>query len=205
MPEDPAHPSSLRPSAIPRSLLIALSFVLALAFFYFSAREGQYALFVGVLTVSVTAYGIIRQQEGDRQDRLALEQRERVARQEEARRDKKIEAYNDVIEVWLGLLVGTDQEKKKLQANAQKRFGDNVKMLIPWGADDVLIALSAMREAAGSGDPDMGKQLISRFTDLLLAIRADLGYENRDVDGYTIASTFINDLSREKWDEWARA
>ena len=179
--------------------------ILALAFFYISAREKEYALFIGVLTVSVTAFGILRQNESERQDRLAQERRERQARQEEARRQQKIDAYTDVIEVWLGILVGSEQEKKKLNATAQARFGQHVKSLIPWGADEVLIALSRMREAARSGEEDMGQQLIARFMDLLLAIRSDLGYENRKVDGYTIASLFITDISRERWAEWANS
>lgn len=181
--------------------LAGIALLLSL-FFGVSAREGEYALFVGVLTVGVTAYGISRQQEAERQGRLALERRERIARQEEARREKKIEAYNDVIEVWLGLLVGSAEEKQRLQETARERFGGNLKMVVPWAADEVLVALSQMREAMISDDPGKNKHAVARFMSLLLAIRSDLGYSNVGVDTYTVACLFINDLTREKWAQW---
>jgi len=45
-----------------------------------------------------------------------------------------------------------------------------------------------------------GRQPLEPFTALLLALRSDLGHRNEDIDGYTLVTLFVNDLSREKWE-----
>lgn len=148
-------------------------------------------LFVGVLTVGATLFGIIRQQETDRQDRLSAQQSEREARRDEERRQHKIDTYSEILDLWFDVLLGTDSEKKKAQQRAQRDLRGQLKKIVPWASDDVVKAYSALRTAEQTGlNP------ISAFGDLLLAIRIDLGHPNNGVDAYTLASLFVNGVSR---------
>ena len=178
-----------------KSKLSVLGILVAICLFaWVSIREDETALFVGVLTVGATFFGIVRQQETDRQDRLSAQQSEREARSDEERRQHKIETYAEILDLWFDVLLGSDAEKKKAHQRASRDLRGQIKKIVPWASDDVVKAYSALRTAEQTG-----LNAISAFGDLLIAIRADLGHPNNGVDAYTLASLFLNDVSRDDW------
>lgn len=91
--------------------------------------------------------------------------------------------------------MGSDPEKEKAMKNADRTLRDHTKGLIPWASDEVIAAMSAIRTAEIAG-----RQPLEPFTELLLALRRDLGHRNEHVDGYTLLTLFVNDLDRSSWE-----
>lgn len=170
--------------------------VLVIAFGVVSFREDQGALFVGVLTVGVTAAGIWRQQENERAARLDQERRDRESKREEDRRDHKIKVYSSVIDTWFDLLLGDEQQKAKLYENLERTMGAQVKGLIPWASDDVVSVFSRLRTFSMTGENPL-----EIFAEMLLSIRRDLGHANDGLDPYVVATMFVKELSRDSWRE----
>jgi len=179
--------------AIGAVILIALLGVL-------SIWQDQAVAFVGVLTVGVSAWEIARRNDQERERLREEDRREREARREEERREKKVGVYSDILDFWFTMLMGTDKEKQKANNGATRRLRDQTEQLIPWGSNDVLLAMSSIRTAEVES-----LNIMTAFTNLMLAIRADLGHLPGEVDGYTIATLFVNDMSRDKWRDMTAA
>ncbi|MFT7475363.1 MAG: hypothetical protein ACI81L_002301 [Verrucomicrobiales bacterium] len=182
-------------SRFPRWLL-GLVVIGTIAFGFFSFKEDQGALFVGVLTVGVTAYGISRQQENDRQARQDEERREREARRDEERRTNKIDAYAAILNTWFDALLGSTKQKEAAMKRLQSDSLEQLKKIIPWASDGVIRSFSRLRTAQSTGDNPL-----AAFGELLLAIRKDLGHENDGVTDYELATLYVIDLTKDKWDE----
>ena len=191
MQESDREESELDSASKNWTIVFAVLALVALAIV--SVREDQPTLFVGVLTVAVTAYGISRQQDGERQARIDLERREREARRDEDRRSHKVDVYTEILSMWFDLLLGDEKTKKKRNDELPKMMRSQVPKVVAWGSDEVVHAFSRLRTPEQSGISPL-----AAFAELLLAIRADLGHHNDGVERFTLLSLFVNDLTPEK-------
>ncbi len=170
--------------------------VLVLGFGGLSVWQDQGLAFVGVLTVGVTGWEVLRRSAEERARLQDDERREQQARREEARRESKIALYTEteIIDFWFTALMGSDTQKQKAMKNADQTFRDQTKGLIPWASDGVISAMSAIRTAERDR-----RHPLEPFTEPLLALRADLGHSNAKIDGYTLLTLFVTDLDRQAW------
>jgi hypothetical protein len=73
------------------------------------------------------------------------------------------------------------------------------EQMIVWGSDDVLRAFSKFRMSSLAMDQPGGLlRLMVDFEDMLLAIRKDLGYDNKGISRGTVLQLFLNDINVEK-------
>ncbi|NEZ66444.1 hypothetical protein D0962_27410 [Leptolyngbyaceae cyanobacterium CCMR0082] len=66
--------------------------------------------------------------------------------------------------------------------------------LILWASDDVLNLYIEFRRMASSNTLGSPNNPILLFGRLLLAMRKDLGHQNKKIDEVSILGTFVNDI-----------
>lgn len=111
--------------------------------------------------------------------------------QQEKIREFKIPIYNDFIENTLRfILIKGDDQKKKDDEMASFIRAITPKMMI-WADDKVLKEWADFRTEMGSKNSG---EFMMKFEDMILAIRKDLGHDNKKLNNHELLKCFINDL-----------
>lgn len=113
---------------------------------------------------------------------------------EKEHREKKIPFYEDfvsfVFRIALSDKLGLEPLTEKEMIQQATRFTQN---LIVWGADDVVNAWFRFRNKSINSDGS-GASVMYEIENLLLAIRKDLGHENKGLGKGKVLGLFVNDV-----------
>ena len=114
-------------------------------------------------------------------------------------RPKKFEVYDKIIKLFFDSLfssksksISTQEEQEEIARKVQEITPD----LILWASDDVLNLYIKFRQVANSEMEDSSNTSILLFSQLLLAMRKDLGNQNNKLDEVSILGTFVNDVEK---------
>lgn len=108
---------------------------------------------------------------------------------------KKTEIYDQVINFFFDSILATKLGREpKREEELVKGFADMTPDLILWASDDVLNLYIEFRLIASSNIQDSPNKPILLFGQLLLAMRKDLGHQNKKIDEVSILGTFVNDI-----------
>lgn len=109
---------------------------------------------------------------------------------------KKTEIYDKFINLFLGYLLAAKLGKEqKNEEELIKSLAEITPDLILWASDEVLSLYIKFRQMAdGSLKKSSEDNPMLLFGQLLLAIRKDLGHQNKEIDKKSILSTFVNDI-----------
>ncbi|MEW5858751.1 MAG: hypothetical protein AB1861_15405 [Cyanobacteriota bacterium] len=108
---------------------------------------------------------------------------------------QKIEIYDKVIKLFFGTIWATKLgEAPKTQEELVKGLVDITPDLILWASDDVLSIYIKFRKISESNLQDPSSNPILLFGQMLLAMRKDLGHQNKEIDELSILGTFVNDV-----------
>jgi hypothetical protein len=113
---------------------------------------------------------------------------------------KKVPAYEHLMTFMFRILQQGKPGFEKLKDDDMIRtYVSLTEQMIIWGSDDVLMAFSKFRVSSLVMDEPGGLlRLLVDFEDMLLAIRKDLGYNNKGVTRGTVLHLFLNDVTVEK-------
>jgi hypothetical protein len=117
-----------------------------------------------------------------------LEQRAKINQE---LREKKIPAYESLIEFVFRLVQAIKKGEELPEEEVEKFMLSFTQQVIVWGSDKVLQAFYNFKNHGDSGD---GREAVLRMEDLLLAIRKDLGHANNGLSQGKILGLFINDF-----------
>ena len=105
-------------------------------------------------------------------------------------REKKAPFYEKIISFLFTIVMAEKIGKEALTEQAMaKEFLELSEKILVWGSDEVLIIWRKLR--LGSNDTT---KTVGIVADLLLAIRNDLGHNNKNISRKTILGVFINDI-----------
>ena len=113
-------------------------------------------------------------------------------------REKKVPVYEKVIQLVFSIaFAGKGGRTELSELEIIGLMADITEQLTIWGSDELLqeyhkFRMSSIRQAAGQAQ-DPREPLIA-ITDLMLAIRKDLGHNNKGISRRTILGLFVNDL-----------
>lgn len=109
-------------------------------------------------------------------------------------REKKIPFYEGMVKFIFRMTfadkLGLEPLTEKEMVQQMASFTEN---LIVWGADEVIEAWFKFRNRSLNGDGS-GVSIMFEIEDLLLAIRRDLGHENKGLTRGKVLGLFINDI-----------
>ena len=169
------------------SLLVALT-VLGWGLFRILSgvsAETRAAVVAAVGTVVVTVLSVSMTKVFERQSQV-----------EQALRASKIPLYEEFIRFWLGYLMQSKAGVPKVSdEDLQRFFHDSTQRIIVWGSDEVFREYVAFRRVTigSDGSPAAIRAIAGSFGQLLLAIRKDVGHQNRGVTTADVLMTFLND------------
>ena len=113
-------------------------------------------------------------------------------------REKKVPVYEKVIQLVFSIAFAGNGGRTRLsEREIVGLMADITEQLTIWGSDELVqeyhkFRMSSIRQAAGQAQ-DPREPLIA-ITDLMLAIRKDLGHNNKGISRRTILGLFVNDL-----------
>ncbi|NNV00933.1 hypothetical protein ETC02_17355 [Geobacillus sp. DSP4a] len=118
---------------------------------------------------------------------------------EEQHRNQKIPMYQELLQFLFQLLMGQKTNGKHLEEGDIIEFMSKfTQNLILWGSNDVIKKYSEYRtyfSNRGVGKETSIKE-IELLEDLLLAIRKDMGHNNKSLKRGDVLSLFINDIEK---------
>lgn len=110
-------------------------------------------------------------------------------------REKKIPFYEGMVKFIFRITfadkLGLEPITEKEMIQQMASFTEN---LIVWGADEVIDAWFKFRNKSLNNNDGGGEAIMFEIEDLLLAIRRDLGHENKGLTRGKILGLFINDI-----------
>lgn len=105
-------------------------------------------------------------------------------------REKKAPSYEKIISFLFTLVMAEKIGKVAFtEQDMVKEFSELSEKILVWGSDEVLITWRKLR--LESNDT---KRTAETVADLLLAIRHDLGHNNKNITRKTILGVFINEI-----------
>ncbi len=116
-------------------------------------------------------------------------------------REKKTPTYEKIIKFMFRLVFSEKLGRKKPSDKEMMEFmAEITQELVVWGSDEMLYAFHEFRTASiENADNDSANvhDILLAVEDFLLAIRKDLGHDNKKISRGKILGLFINDLSNE--------
>ena len=107
---------------------------------------------------------------------------------------KKTEVYDKVINLFFdSILAAKLGRQSKNEGELVQEFAEMTPDLILWASDDVLNLYIQFRQMASDSIQESMNSPIFLFGQLLLAMRKDLGHQNKQIDEVSILGTFVND------------
>lgn len=184
-----------------RFAIIAVVFI---AIFYllighfFSAFKGLEprilaAIVAGVFTVIVSVISVLMGKYKETKHQI-----------EEQHRLKKIPIYEEFLEFWFKVLLGSKIGKQVSEKDMLEFFTLFTQKLILWGSDEVILEYGDFRtyfmNLANDESTTSKEKLESmyKFEEMILAIRGDVGHKNTAFQRGDILKLFINDLNKKK-------
>lgn len=143
--------------------------------------------------VTVTGWGVARH----------IERRREVERQQ---RDRKIPAYEALLRFVFSAMASGKQsdrpdpnaEQQRLNDMAHSAMTDLNPQVIAWASDSVLQEYISWRtqivRLSKQQDAVSGIMSLLHLGDLVLAIRKDVGHENKNITNLDVLRAFINDI-----------
>jgi hypothetical protein len=122
---------------------------------------------------------------------LATKNWERRRDIEREQRSNRIPCYQKVLTTLLSYPSTSSLDEAKATEELKKTFTELNPQMMIWGSDPVVAAYVKWRSSIGSGS---ALEDMFRLGQLLLAIRKDVGHENKGIDELVILQVFINDL-----------
>lgn len=108
---------------------------------------------------------------------------------------KKTEIYDKVINFFFdSILAAKLGRQHKNEGELVRGFAEMTPDLILWASDDVLNLYIKFRQIASGNMQESLNSPILLFGQLLLAMRKDLGHQNKQIDEVSILGTFVNDI-----------
>jgi len=108
---------------------------------------------------------------------------------------KKIEIYDKVIKFFFdSILASKLGQEPKTEEDLVQGFADMTPDLILWASDDVLNLYIEFRQRTNDNTQNSSSNPILLFGRMLLAMRKDLGHQNKQIDEVSILGTFVNDV-----------
>ena len=113
-------------------------------------------------------------------------------------REKKIPVYEEIIRLVFGIaLAGKGGRAPLKESDIVRQMAGITERLTIWGSDELVeeyynFRMASVRQAAGgSQDP---REALLALTDLMLAVRRDLGHKNKNISRRKILGLFVNDV-----------
>lgn len=107
---------------------------------------------------------------------------------------KKIEIYDKIIKFFFDSIFSSKLgQQPKTEEELIQGFADMTPDLILWASDDVLNVYTQLRQIINNNMQDSLNNTIPLFGQLLLAMRKDLGHQNKQINEVVILNTFLND------------
>ena len=116
-------------------------------------------------------------------------------------REKKVPIYENIIQlVYDFALAGKAGRTKLSKEESLQRMATITEQLTIWGSDDLLkeyhrFRMSAIRQGS-TKEKTAPLETLRSVADLMLAVRKDLGHQNKEVDRRTVLGLFVNDLPK---------
>jgi hypothetical protein len=108
---------------------------------------------------------------------------------------KKVEIYDKVINFFFNSILASKLgQKPKTEEELIQGFADMTPDLILWGSDEVLSLYIKFRQITNNNTQGSSSNPILLFGQMLLAMRKDLGHQNKQIDEVSILGTFVNDV-----------
>jgi hypothetical protein len=142
------------------------------------------ASLIGAVAACISVFGVVRAKK--------IEVRESLLREH---REKRIQQYEKMVNAMWDLFLWKQMKKKEPTADeVAKSIIEFGKTAVIWGSDDLIKHFVALRSGS---DGDLTKTSES-VTNLLIAIRRDLGHKNEGLDGDTLLRVMFNDVDKLK-------
>lgn len=116
-------------------------------------------------------------------------------------REKKIPVYENIIRLVFSIVFAGKGGKPKIDEQEMiKSMADITEKLTIWGSDEMVheyfnFRMSSLKQA--SGDLQNPHDILRAVTDLMLAVRIDLGHKNKDISRQEILGLFVNDVPKD--------
>jgi len=144
------------------------------------------AIIAASATVFVTLLSLVVSKYYERRGEIARENRL-----------KKIPAYEQLISFIFSILQqGKPGFQDLTEADLIKTYSALTEKMIVWGSDEVLKSFGEFRVASLKLSQEQGlPRLMVSLEDLMLAIRRDLGYQNKGLTRGAVLRLFLNDVA----------
>ncbi|WP_395089886.1 hypothetical protein [Armatimonas sp.] len=166
--------------AVVASVLSTILWILKIFINAFSASPDpvKASIIAGVLTISGTVASMIYNAKSQRKREI-----------EASIRTRKSEAYEHFIGILFNVMKnGIDPEDEEIK---QSFYGFFEKLTV-WGSDEVVVEYIKWKSSIAE-NPD-STETLHKMEQLLLAIRRDLGHENKYFRSMDLMRIFVNDL-----------
>ena len=113
-------------------------------------------------------------------------------------REKKIPVYEDLIKFMFRVLMGTKTGDIPSEKEMIEFMSGFTQRMMVWGSDDVLYAWVQWRRVL-TNEADLKAnpmKLILLYEKLILAIRRDLGHNNKGLKTGDVLALFVNDIDQ---------
>lgn len=110
---------------------------------------------------------------------------------------KKAEIYDRVIKLFFDALFAKKVEKEiKTEQQMINEIADFIPDLTLWASDEVLKSFISLRLSQVSGKKinNQSSTPVFLFSEMLVAMRKDLGHSNKNIDKRTILGIVVNDV-----------
>ena len=124
---------------------------------------------------------------------LVTKHLEKKALIEKEIRDNKIPIYNEFVKLYYENMMAQKTGKSMPQQELVRRTGEIVFGVMLWGPDSIIQKFHALQRQIYSVDKDH-KKTLDLLGDFLLAVRFDLGHDNKGISKRTLLGMFVTDI-----------
>ncbi|MEL0628447.1 hypothetical protein [Psychromonas aquatilis] len=113
---------------------------------------------------------------------------------DEAHRQRKVEIYNDFLELISSFMQGTNAENKKKKPSMQKVLDEFEKFqngILLWGGPKVILAFLEYRKSSTEEDDNI--TVFRAIDKLYKALREDIGLSNEGLDELEMVQMYLKD------------
>ncbi len=141
--------------------------------------ENALALILGSLTITASIFA-----------NIVVKYYEKKNTVEISLRESRKEVYNSYLSLMQGVFASVDKS-----ALSPEKVAEINKGIILWTSDGTLKMIGELRVAL-MNDNNNTKANLEKYANVVLAMRADLGYKNKDLKPKDLLNVFINDVDK---------
>jgi hypothetical protein len=174
-------------------LLIFIFIVILIGALRFVVTHAPEAIAAAVIaasaTVLVSVFGTLATKHLERRQEIERQQRERKLEIERQQRERKLEVYQQFMDYQFAAMQGVRSEMDAAERTELDRafHVSFAKNLISWGSEDIIKEYGAWVKW---DDPEASGDILG-LEKILLAIREDLGYTNKELEAGDLLKTFL--------------